>query len=163
MRHYLVTGGGGFIGSALSKNLLEKGNKITIFDNFQRGMLSRIESIKEQVNIVNGDIRNLTDVLKAMQNVDTVYHLAAVNGTENFYYHSKLVLDVGIKGILNINGKNRPAVIHGVQHIFYPLEWLEKWPGNDKKSRLVFITKNMNKKNIDELFKIIGENELNKN
>ena len=67
-----------------------------------------------------------------------------------------------IKGILNIKGENRPAVIHGVQHIFHPLEWLEKWPSNDKKSRLVFITKNINKKNIDELFKIIGENELNK-
>ena len=102
MKHYLVTGGAGFIGSALSKNLLEKGNKITIFDNFQRGMLSRIESIKEQVTIVNGDIRNLNDVFKAMKNIDTVYHLAAVNGTENFYNHSKLVLDVGIKGILNI-------------------------------------------------------------
>ncbi len=67
-----------------------------------------------------------------------------------------------IKGILNIKGESRPAVIHGVQHIFHPLEWLEKWPSNDKKSRLVFITKNINKKNIDELFKIIGENELNK-
>ena len=67
-----------------------------------------------------------------------------------------------IKGILNINGENKPAVIHGVQHIFHPLEWLEKWPSNDKTSRLVFITKNINKKNIDELFKIIGENELNK-
>lgn len=102
MRHYLITGGAGFIGAALSKNLLEKGNKITIFDNFERGMLSRIESIKEHVTIVNGDIRNLNDVLKVMQNIDTVYHLAAVNGTENFYNHSKLVLDVGIKGILNI-------------------------------------------------------------
>lgn len=102
MKHYLVTGGAGFIGSTLSKNLLKKGNKITIFDNFQRGMLSRIESIKEQVTIVNGDIRNLNDVFDAMQNIDTVYHLAAVNGTENFYNHSKLVLDVGIKGILNI-------------------------------------------------------------
>ena len=51
-----------------------------------------------------------------------------------------------IKGILNIKGDNRPAVIHGVQHIFHPLEWLDKWPSNDKKSRLVFITKNINKK-----------------
>ena len=67
-----------------------------------------------------------------------------------------------IKGILNIKGENRPAVIHGVQHIFHPLEWLEKWPGDDKKSRLVFITKNINKNTIDDLFKIIGENELNK-
>lgn len=67
-----------------------------------------------------------------------------------------------IKGILNIKGENRPAVIHGVQHIFHPLEWLEKWPSNDKKSRLVFITKNTNKNTIDDFFKIIGENELNK-
>ena len=66
-----------------------------------------------------------------------------------------------IKGILNIKGVNRPAVIHGVQHIFHPLEWLEKWPSNDKKSRLVFITKKINKNIIDDLFKIIGENELN--
>ena len=67
-----------------------------------------------------------------------------------------------IKGILNIKGQSCPAVIHGVQHIFHPLEWLEKWPSNDKKSRLVFITKNINKNFIDDLFKIIGENELNK-
>ena len=52
--------------------------------------------------------------------------------------------------------------LYGVQHIFHPLEWLEKWPSNDRKSRLVFITKNINKNTIDELFKIIGENELNK-
>ena len=65
-----------------------------------------------------------------------------------------------IKGILNIKGQNCPAVIHGVQHIFHPLEWLEKWPSLDKQSRLVFITKNIKKDNIDALFKIIGENEL---
>ena len=68
-----------------------------------------------------------------------------------------------IKAILNIKGEKSPAVIHGVQHIFYPLEWFEKFPGNDKKSRLVFITKNINKNTIDDFFKIIGENELNKN
>ena len=38
-----------------------------------------------------------------------------------------------IKGILNIRGKSCPAVIHGVQHIFHPLEWLAKWPSNDRK------------------------------
>ena len=67
-----------------------------------------------------------------------------------------------IKGILNIKGQSSPAVIHGVQHIFHPLEWLEKWPTKDKKSRLVFITKNINKNTIDDLFKIIGVNELDK-
>ena len=65
-----------------------------------------------------------------------------------------------IKGILNIKGQSCPAVIHGVQHIFHPLEWLEKWPSEDKQSRLVFITKNIKKDIIDDLFKIIGKNEL---
>ena len=65
-----------------------------------------------------------------------------------------------IKGILNIKGQSCPAVIHGVQHIFHPLEWLEKWPSEYKQSRLVFITKNIKKDTIDDLFKIIGENEL---
>ena len=65
-----------------------------------------------------------------------------------------------IKGMLNIKGQSCPAVIHGVQHIFHPLEWLEKWPSGDKRSRLVFITKNIKKNIIDDLFKIIGENEL---
>lgn len=65
-----------------------------------------------------------------------------------------------IKGILNIKGQECPAVIHGVQHIFHPLEWLEKWPSQNKQSRLVFITKNINKDTIDDLFKIIGRNEL---
>ena len=45
--------------------------------------------------------------------------------------------------------------------IFHPLKWLEKWPGNDRKTHLVFITKNINKNTIDDFFKIIGENELN--
>jgi len=65
-----------------------------------------------------------------------------------------------IKGILNIKGQSYPAVIHGVQHIFHPLEWLGKWPSEDKQSRLVFITKNIKKDIIDDLFKIIGKNEL---
>ncbi len=65
-----------------------------------------------------------------------------------------------IKGILNVKGHNCPAVIHGVQHIFHPLRWLEKWPSDNKQSRLVFITKNLKKDTINDLFKIIGENEL---
>ena len=36
-----------------------------------------------------------------------------------------------MKGIINIVGEERPAVIHGVQHIFHPVQWLENWPNND--------------------------------
>ena len=57
-----------------------------------------------------------------------------------------------IKGIINIEGKERPAVIHGVQHIFHPVHWLEKWPDNDKQTKLVFITRNVKKEQIEGFF-----------
>ena len=65
-----------------------------------------------------------------------------------------------IKGILNIKGESRPAIIHGVQHIFHPVEWLDVWPDNDRRNRLIFITRDIKKSHIEEFFRIIGENEL---
>ena len=60
-----------------------------------------------------------------------------------------------IKGIINVEGEDRPAIIHGVQHIFHPLEWLEKWPDNDVSTRLVFITNKIEKSIVEQFFKII--------
>ena len=58
-----------------------------------------------------------------------------------------------MKGIVNIAGEERPAVIHGVQHIFHPVQWLEKWPDNDRRTKLVFITQNIKKKQIEDFFR----------
>jgi G3E family GTPase len=45
-----------------------------------------------------------------------------------------------LKGIVNVaECPDRPAVIHGVQHVFHPPAWLERWPSPDRRSRLVFI------------------------
>ncbi len=60
-----------------------------------------------------------------------------------------------IKGIINIKGEDRAAVIHGVQHIFHPLEWLDKWPDNDLSTRLVFITYKIKKSDIEQFFQIL--------
>jgi G3E family GTPase len=47
-----------------------------------------------------------------------------------------------LKGIVNIlESSDRPAVIHGVQHVFHPPAWLERWPSDDRRSRIVFITR----------------------
>ena len=48
MKKYFVTGGSGFIGSSLSKKLLKMGNEVVIFDDFSRGNMRRIESIKRK-------------------------------------------------------------------------------------------------------------------
>ena len=57
-----------------------------------------------------------------------------------------------VKGIINISGKEFPAVIHGVQHIFHPVQWLDTWPNKDKRTKLVFITRNIKKEEIEALF-----------
>ncbi len=99
---YLITGGSGFIGSALVKELVRKNYKVRIFDNDSRGKVSRLQHITDKIEIVTGDIRDKAQVLSAMQGVCCVFHLACVNGTEYFYSKSDLVLDVGVKGMCNI-------------------------------------------------------------
>jgi G3E family GTPase len=47
-----------------------------------------------------------------------------------------------LKGIVNIlESPDRPAVIHGVQHVFHPPTWLTRWPSDDRRSRMIFITR----------------------
>lgn len=102
MKRYLVTGGAGFIGSYLVKRLLADGNELVVFDNLERGRLNRLSSVLKNVTLINGDIRNYKEVERAVSDIDVVYHLAAVNGTENFYKQPRRVLDVGLRGVLNI-------------------------------------------------------------
>jgi len=98
----LVTGGTGFIGSNLVRGLLKKGYMVRVFDNNYRGKLNNINDLTEKLEFVEGDIRNFDDVLKAVEDCQIIYHLAFINGTENFYNHPDLVLEVGVKGHLNI-------------------------------------------------------------
>ncbi|MGZ3797428.1 MAG: NAD-dependent epimerase/dehydratase family protein, partial [Pseudobdellovibrionaceae bacterium] len=100
-KHYLVTGGTGFIGSAVVKRLLSAGYRVTILDDNSRGRNQRIQSVAEQVHFVNGDVRNPEDVMRAAEGVDAIAHLAYVNGTEFFYTKPELILEVGVKGIVN--------------------------------------------------------------
>ena len=57
-----------------------------------------------------------------------------------------------IKGILNVDQTDQPVVIHGVQHVFHPPTMLEMWPDNDKRSRIVMITRNLNREPIEKMF-----------
>ncbi|ASG68054.1 hypothetical protein CDV26_06340 [Francisella halioticida] len=57
-----------------------------------------------------------------------------------------------VKGIINIVGEDRPVVVHGVQHLFHPIRWLDNWPDDDHRTRLVFITHNIPQEVIQKLF-----------
>lgn len=63
-----------------------------------------------------------------------------------------------VKGIVNVKDQPKPFVIHGVQHIFYPPDTLQRWPSEDRTSRLVFITKDLPEATLRRHFKpFIGE------
>jgi G3E family GTPase len=57
-----------------------------------------------------------------------------------------------IKGILNISNGKDPVLVHGVQHVFHPPVRLTKWPGDDRRSRVVVIARDMDENAVRESF-----------
>ncbi|GBE16643.1 dTDP-glucose 4,6-dehydratase [bacterium BMS3Abin15] len=101
-KKYLVTGGTGFTGSALVKRLVSEDYEVRVFDNDLRGSAERLKDVSDKVEMINGDIRDAKAVQAACKGVDGVCHLAYLNGTEFFYSNPELVLDIGVKGMVNI-------------------------------------------------------------
>ena len=99
---FLVTGGTGFIGSNITNLLLSKNYNIKIFDNNSRGSIKKIKSFRKKIKFIKGDIRDKRSLNKAMKKTDAVIHLAYVNGTKYFYSKPVLILDIAIKGIINV-------------------------------------------------------------
>lgn len=117
----LIFGGFGSIGFFLAKRLAKDGHKITIVDNLVRGKLDDCvkDLLKENdIEFIKMDI-NDRDQFKLLGDYDYVYHLAAINGTKNFYEIPVDVLRVGVLGTLNI------------------LDWFK-----DKKGKLLFSSSN---------------------
>jgi nucleoside-diphosphate-sugar epimerase len=98
MRH-LITGGAGFIGSALANGLVSEGHEVVAFDRFSRGKESRLDP---RVEIKRGDIRRPSDVADAAVLCDAVWHLAYIQGTQTFYADPCEVIEVALRGIVNV-------------------------------------------------------------
>ena len=99
----VVTGGGGFIGHHLVKKLLLR-SKVVVLDNFSRGSSRRLDGISEDLIIEDCDITSYQSISKCLKNynVKVLYHLAAINGTGNFYNIPIQIMDVGVLGCYNI-------------------------------------------------------------
>ncbi len=86
----LITGGAGFIGTHLSRHLLELGHEVTILDNFSpqihAGKTHLAPDIQSHVNLIVGDVADPTPLEKALYNAECVIHLAAETGTGQSMY-----------------------------------------------------------------------------
>jgi G3E family GTPase len=65
-----------------------------------------------------------------------------------------------VKGILNIVGRDRPIVVHAVQSLFHPPVQLQAWPDDDRRSKLVFITRNLTRAFVDEVFHTVRQRKI---
>jgi UDP-N-acetylglucosamine 4-epimerase len=100
----LVTGGAGFIGSNLVESLLNSGNSVVCLDNFSTG---KRENLKEFISnpafkLIEGDIRNYDDCLKAVENIDIVFHEAALGSVPRSIKDPITSTDVNIGGFVKL-------------------------------------------------------------
>jgi nucleoside-diphosphate-sugar epimerase len=98
----LVTGGSGFIGAALVEELVNNGATVRVLDDNSRGAGRRLAKVAKDIEFIAGDVRDAAAVEAAMRRMEEVHHLAFVNGTELFYSAPDVVLEVGVKGIVNV-------------------------------------------------------------
>jgi UDP-glucose 4-epimerase len=96
----LVTGGLGFLGRPIAAALVHAGHEVRIMDNGSRP--SPLGPLPYEVELMEGDVRDAARVGPACRGCELVLHLAAVQGTESFYRMPDAVLDVNLRGILNI-------------------------------------------------------------
>jgi len=102
LKTYVVTGGTGFIGSALVRRLVAEGHRVRVLDDNSRGAARKLADAAAAVELFTGDIRDARAVKEAIRGADCVCHLAYVNGTEYFYSKPELVLDIAVKGMSNV-------------------------------------------------------------
>lgn len=101
-RNYLVTGGTGFIGAYLVRRLVRDGHNVRVVDNDLRGSAARLSDVMDDITLIACDVRDEDAMTDAAKGCESILHLAALNGTENFYNRPDVVLDVGIRGMYGV-------------------------------------------------------------
>ena len=75
---FLVTGGAGFIGSSLVRALLGRGDRVRVIDNFFTGKRANLDEVKNDVDLVEGDVRDEAALGRVLAGIDVVLHQAAI-------------------------------------------------------------------------------------
>ena len=114
MKKALVTGGAGFIGSAIVKALLDSGVEVVVLDNLQSGYRENLERLP--IGFIEADVRTAGAVADAMQRCDTVFHLAASVGNTRSIEHPVDDSEINVIGTVRVLESARQ---HGVKKVVF--------------------------------------------
>jgi CDP-paratose 2-epimerase len=129
-KNYFITGGAGFIGSNYVHRLLERGEKVTIYDNLSRaGAPRNLAWLKEEFgekafNLVIGDVRDAALLTASSREADVIVHLAAQVAVTTSVIHPREDFEINALGTFNVveaarlNGRN-PALIYASTNKVY--------------------------------------------
>lgn len=119
-KRILITGGAGFIGSNLTKNLIGQGHAVTILDDFSTGLASNVSAL--QVDVIEGSITSSVLIERAAQKADVIVHLAARGSVPRSLKNPGATFDVNVQGTLNVcevaRAKSIPVVFSSSSSVY---------------------------------------------
>ena len=124
---YVVTGGAGFIGSNIVKKLVSRGDNVTVIDNLNTGKENNLSTVRDKIVFLKDSIQNVDLLEKETENIDGIFHQAALASIQDSYlkpdeYHSVNVN--GTENILKLAQKNNFKIVYASSSSVY---------GNPKK------------------------------
>ena len=119
---YIVTGGAGFIGSNIVKKLVVRGDDVTVIDNLNTGKEENLISVKDKIVFFNDNILNLDLLEKQTQNIDGIFHQAALASVQDSFSKPEEYQSVNVNGtenILKLAKKNNFKVVYASSSSVY--------------------------------------------
>ena len=119
---YIVTGGAGFIGSNIVKKLVARGDDVTVIDNLNTGKEENLKSVIDKITFLKDSILNMELLEKQSQNIDGIFHQAALASVQDSFSKPDEYHDVNVNGtenILKLAKKNDFRVVYASSSSVY--------------------------------------------
>jgi len=131
MMRCLVTGGAGFIGSNIVEELVARGNRVRVLDNFSTGKRENLWGFAGKIELMEGDIRNIEDCRKAVEGAEVVFHQAAIPSVPRSVSDPLMTNEANLTGTLNLlvaarDAKTRRVVFASSSAVYGDLPGLPK-------------------------------------
>lgn len=110
-KRVLVTGGAGFIGSHLVERLVGLGYTVRVLDNLSTGSLKNLSNVIDSIELIRGDVSNESDVVKALEEMEVVVHLAALTDVVESFENPDAYLRVNVLGTYNVAKNSKRAAV----------------------------------------------------